>query len=75
MASSPQNPQTGSDLLFQEHRELRDLGNDEPGMSFGRGPMRMLGLLDDEHGVDTDTEALVAVYDDGRIVIDLQLDA
>jgi len=75
MASSPQNRQPGSDLLFQKHREVRDLGNDEPGMSLPRGPMRMLGLLDDEHGVDTDTEALVAVYDDGRIVIDLQLDA
>lgn len=74
MASSPQNPSAGSDLLFQIHREVRDLGNDEPGMSFPRGPMRTLGLLD-EDGVDTETEAFVSVYDDGRIVIDLQLDS
>jgi len=72
MASSPQQRRSGSDLLYQEHRELRDLGNDEPGMSFGRGAMRMLGLLDDD-GVDTDTEAFVSVYADGRIVIDLQI--
>jgi len=75
MASSPQNSQAGSDLLFQNHREVRDLGDDEPGMSLPRGPMRMLGLLDEEGGVDTDTEALVAVYEDGRVVIDLQIDA
>lgn len=74
MASSPQDSQTGTDLLFQEHREVRDLGKNEPGMSFPRGPMRMLDLLDEEDGVDTDTEALIAVYEDGRIVIDLQLE-
>ena len=62
------------DVLNQGHRDLRDLGNDQPGVSLPKKAMRKLGLLGQD-GVDTDHEALVAVYGDGRVVIDLQIES
>ncbi|MDL0134581.1 hypothetical protein, partial [Halobacterium salinarum] len=60
-------------VLHKEHRELRDLGSDQPGISFGKRPMRDLGLLDAD-GVVTNQEVLVTMYRDGRSVLDFQLD-
>lgn len=71
MSTGTQPPSTLPDVLYQGHRELRDLGNNQPGFSLQKNSMRHLGLLD-ETGVDTDHEALVAIYGDGRVVADLQ---
>ena len=58
-------------ILDKGVRSLRDLGNNQPGISFSRDAMRDLGLLDDQTGVEPDQSVSVAVYDDGLVVIDL----
>lgn len=73
MAVEPDELDTLPQVLRKEHRELRDLGGDEPGISFGRRPMRELGLLGEE-GVVTDQEVLITMYRDGRSVLDFQLE-
>jgi hypothetical protein len=73
MAVGPDELDTTPRVLQKGHRELRDLGSDQPGISFGKRPMRELGLLD-EDGVVTDQEVLVTMYRDGRSVLDFQLD-
>ena len=74
MSTQTEPLSTLPDILYQGHRELRDLGNHQPGVRFQKKAMRALGLLD-EDGVDTDHEAVVAVYGDGRVVVDLQTDS
>lgn len=74
MAVEPQELETVSRVLHKGHRELRDLGNNQPGISFGKHPMRDLGLLDDD-GVETGTEVLVTHFIDGRTLVDFQTDA
>jgi len=71
MATGSERPSTIPDIIDKSHRELRDLGNDQPGISLPKDSMRELGLLD-EDGVETEQEVLVVTYRDGRIVIDLQ---
>ena len=73
MSTQTKPPNTLPDVLYQGHRELRDLGSHQPGGSFQKKTMHVLGLLD-EDGVDTDHETLVAVYGDGRAVINFQTD-
>lgn len=73
MATEPQTVDTLPEVLHKGHRELRDLGNDQPGMSFKKTPMRELGLLD-ESGVRTSQQILVTTYRDGRAVLDFQTD-
>ena len=75
MATNAQEHTSTTDILYRGHRELLNLGHDQPGTSFQKRAMRELGLLDDDDGVDTETEALVTIYGDGRVVIDLQTDA
>jgi len=72
MAVEPDDLDTTPSVLQKGHRELRDLGSGEPGMSFGKRPMRELGLLD-EDGVETDQEVLLTMFRDGRGVVDFQL--
>ena len=59
------------EIVYAEHRDLRDLGHQDPGISLPRETMRSLGLLDDS-GV-ADNQVFVTVYDDGRVVLDLQV--
>ncbi|MCF2165400.1 hypothetical protein KVP04_00420 [Halobacterium salinarum] len=74
MAVEPEELDTMLRVLDKGHRELRDLGGDQPGVSFGKRSMRDLGLLD-EDGAATDHEVLVTMYRNGRTVLDFQLDA
>ncbi|MFC7047284.1 hypothetical protein ACFQH6_19415 [Halobacteriaceae archaeon GCM10025711] len=59
------------DVLYSNRRKLRDLGEDEPGVSLPRPTLKRLGLLD-ENGVPDDHEVHVTIFDDGRIVTELR---
>lgn len=74
MSTGTHQDSTLPDVLYQGYRTLRDLGNEQPGFSLEKDAMRKLDLLDDG-GVDTSREALIAVYGDGRVVVDLRPDA
>ncbi|WP_259519060.1 hypothetical protein [Halanaeroarchaeum sp. HSR-CO] len=60
------------EVMYAHHRDLRDLGHDDPGLSLPRRTMRDLGLLD-EQGV-ADHQVFVTIYSDGRVILDLQVD-
>lgn len=64
-------PSDSDALLHRDTRSLRDLGNDQPGISLSKDAMRDLDLLDDETGIESDRNAAVSVYEGGRVVIDL----
>lgn len=55
LAVEPEEVDTLPQVLHKEHRELRELESDQPGISLGKRPMRGLDLLDG-NGVATDQE-------------------
>jgi len=60
-------------VLHAGHRNLRELGHNDPGVSLARDAMRELGLLD-ESGVEDDHQVFVTIYESGRVVVDLQVE-
>ena len=60
-------------VLYAGHRNLRELGHSDPGISFSRDAMRELNLLD-ESGVEDDHQVFVTIYESGRVVVDLQVE-
>ncbi|MDR5657296.1 hypothetical protein RH831_08895 [Halodesulfurarchaeum sp. HSR-GB] len=68
----PQALEKSGRMLAAGHRSLRDFSRGDPGISMPREAMRDLGLLEDGE-VDTTQQVFVTVYDDGRVVIDLQV--
>jgi hypothetical protein len=46
LAVEPEELDTLPQVLHKEHRELRELESDQPGISLGKRPMRGLDLLD-----------------------------
>lgn len=64
---------TVDSILYRGMRDLRELGRDAPGISLNREAMRELGLLG-SRGVPNGHEVQVTIYDNGRVLIDLQVD-
>jgi hypothetical protein len=73
MGVEPEELETISRVIHKDHRELRNLGNDQPGISFSKTAMRRHGLLD-EDGVSTSQEVRVTHVRGGTAVVDFQTD-
>lgn len=63
--------QADGEVIYARHRTLRDLGEDEPGISLPREETEELDLLD-RLG---DQQAFVTIYEDGTVIVDLQTDS
>lgn len=62
---------TVDDILYHGWRDLRDIGKGDPDVSLERDAMRELGLLD---GLEVaDHQVRTTIYEDGRVVLDLQI--
>ncbi|MFC7047324.1 hypothetical protein ACFQH6_19615 [Halobacteriaceae archaeon GCM10025711] len=74
MATTGSDPDDPRRMLFFDTRTFRDLGNGESGVSFPQRVMRDFDLLTDDGPVD-DHEVRMAIYTDGTVELDLQLDS
>ena len=60
-------------VLYRGFRDLRSLGHNTPGVSIEREAMRELELLQ-EDGVVEDHQVQMTIFEDGQILIDLQVE-
>lgn len=62
--------QADDEVIYARHRTLRDIGDEEPGISLPREETREMNLME----LLGEQQVFVTMYESGRVVLDLQVE-